>query len=108
MCGGAAMIVRRRWIAAGVGLALLALLIAPVFGIKIGQAQTSSLASSGSAYDALILLQDGGVPEGVVSPLEMLGEGDSAQARQSSTDDVVANSSAVDGVATAFAPTSDD
>ena len=104
----AAMIVRRRWIAAGVGLALLALLIAPVFGIKIGQAQTSSLASSGSAYDALILLQDGGVPEGVVSPLEMLVEGDSAQARQSSTDDVVANSSAVDGVATAFAPTSDD
>ena len=104
----AAMIVRRRWIAAGVGLALLALLIAPVFGIKIGQAQTSSLASSGSAYDSLILLQDGGVPEGVVSPLEMLVEGDSAQARQSSTDDVVANSSAVDGVATAFAPTSDD
>ncbi|MCZ3387256.1 MAG: MMPL family transporter [Actinomycetia bacterium] len=101
----AALIVRRRWIAAGVALALLGLLIAPVFGIKIGQAQTSSLASSGSAYEALNLLEEGGVPDGVVSPLEMIVDGDSEAARTSSTDQVVANTSQVDGVSTAFAPT---
>ncbi len=103
--GWAAMIVRRRWIAAGVALALLALLIMPVFGIKIGQAQTSSLASSGPAFEALQLLQDGGVPDGVVSPLEMLVEGDSSEARASSTDEVVANTNDVDGIEAAFAPT---
>lgn len=103
----AAVIVRRRWIAAGVALALLGLLIAPVFGIKIGQAQTSSLASSGPAYEALNLLTDGGVPDGVVSPLEMIVEGDSAAARTPSMDQVVANTSQVDGVSAAFAPNGD-
>jgi RND superfamily putative drug exporter len=43
----ARLIVRRRWIAAGVALLLLGALIIPIFGIKIGQAQTSSLASGG-------------------------------------------------------------
>ncbi len=100
----AAMIVRRRWLAAGVALILLGLLIFPVFGIKIGQSQTSSLASSGSAFEALQLLQDGGVPGGVVSPLEMLVDGESAEARTSSTDKVVANTNEVDGIDAAFAP----
>jgi RND superfamily putative drug exporter len=79
-----------------------------VFGIKIGQAQTSSLASSGPAYEALQLLQDGGVPKGVVSPLEMLVDGETEDARTSSTDEVVTNTKAVDGVAAAFAPASDE
>ncbi|MCZ3388212.1 MAG: MMPL family transporter [Actinomycetia bacterium] len=100
----AAMIVRRRWIAAGVALVLLGLLISPIFGIKIGQAQTSSLASSGSAFEALQLLEDGGVPVGVVSPLELLVEADSVESRTSSTDEVVANTNAVDGIDAAFAP----
>ena len=39
------MVVRWRWLAAAVALGVLALLIVPVFGIKIGQAQTASLAS---------------------------------------------------------------
>lgn len=100
----AAMIVRRRWLAAGVALLLLGLLIFPVFGIKIGQSQTSSLASSGAAFDALQLLQDGGVPGGVVSPLEMLVDGESSTARESSTGEVVANTAEVEGIDAAFAP----
>ncbi len=100
----AALIVRRRWIAAGVGLVLLGLLIAPVFGIKIGQAQTSSLASSGSAFEALQLLKDGGVPDGVVSPMELLVVADSAESRTTATNQVVANTNEVEGVDAPFAP----
>jgi RND superfamily putative drug exporter len=87
-----------------VALILLGLMIFPVFGIKIGWSQTSSLASSGSAFEALQLLQDGGVPGGVVSPLEMLVDGESAEARTSSTEEVVANTNEVDGIDAAFAP----
>jgi putative drug exporter of the RND superfamily len=46
----ARLIVRRRWIAAGVALVLLGIIIAPVFGLKIGQSNTESLASSGPAF----------------------------------------------------------
>ncbi|MEO8329502.1 MAG: MMPL family transporter, partial [Candidatus Nanopelagicales bacterium] len=101
-----ALIVRRRWWAAGVALVLLGLMIAPVFGIKIGQSQTDSLASSGPAYEALQTLHDGGVPEGVISPLEVLVEGADPASIADSADQVVSNSLTVDGVSAAFAPDS--
>ena len=68
----ARLIVRRRWIAAGAAAIVLGLIIAPVFGIKIGQAGTASLARSGPAYDALRTLQTGGVGDGVLTPIEVL------------------------------------
>ena len=97
----ARMIVRRRWVAAGVALLLLGALVLPVFGIKIGQAQTDSLASGGPAYEQLQRLRDGGVPGGVVSPMEVLVTGPDAAA---SAQEVVAKAPGVDGVAGAFAP----
>jgi len=100
----AAMIVRRRWWAAGIAVGLLLVMISPVLGIKIGQAQTDSLASGGPAYEALQTLRDGGVPDGVISPLEVLIETDGAAAISDSADEVVANSSSVEGVSAAFAP----
>jgi RND superfamily putative drug exporter len=100
----AALVVRRKWIAAGVAIAMLGLLVAPVFDIRIGQAQTDSLASSGPAFDALQTLQDGGVPAGVVSPMELLTTGSSEEALSSSADQVVSNTDPVDGVAAAFQP----
>jgi RND superfamily putative drug exporter len=100
----ARLIVRRRWIAAGVALLLLGLLIMPIFGIKIGQAQTSSLASGGPAYETLQVLHDGGVPGGIVSPMEVLVTGpDSA----TSADEVAVKAREVDDVAAAFAPDND-
>ena len=69
-------VVRWRWVAAGVALVILGALIIPIFGIKIGQAQTGSLASGGPAYEQLQTLHDGGVPGGIVSPMEVLVEGD--------------------------------
>ena len=99
----ARLIVRWRWVAVAVALVLLTALVVPIFGIKIGQAQTSSLASSGPAHDNLQTLADGGVPSGVVSPLEVLVKGPDAGG---SAAEVVRRSGVVDGVAAAMAPDS--
>ncbi len=92
---------RRRWLAAGVGLVLLGLLVAPVFAIKVGQARTESLASTGPAVETLATLRSGGVPAGIVTPLEVLVRGGQAAA---SADQVVERAQAVPGVAFAVAP----
>jgi RND superfamily putative drug exporter len=97
----ARLVVRQRWVAAGVALLVLGALVVPIFGIKIGQAQTDSLASGGPAYEHLVALRDGGVPGGVVSPMEVLVTGDDVAG---SADKVVEAATKVDGVATAFAP----
>jgi RND superfamily putative drug exporter len=89
----ARLIVRFRWAAVGVALALLGLLIAPVFGIAIGQANSASLANSGPAYEALRTLRDGGVGTGVLTPIEVAVHGDGQAA--------AAAASKVDGVLTA-------
>ncbi len=90
-----------RWVAAGLGLVLLGLLIAPVFGIKVGQARTEALATQGPAVETLAALREGGVPAGIVTPLEVLvrGEDPAGGAAQ-----VVQEVASVDGVAFAVAP----
>jgi len=65
-------IVRRRGLAALVAAVVLGLLIAPVFSIKIGNADVASLARSGPAYDTLTTLTSAGVGEGVLTPIEVL------------------------------------
>ncbi|HVE98648.1 MAG TPA: MMPL family transporter [Mycobacteriales bacterium] len=70
----AAAVVRRRWLVAGVALAILALLVAPVFQIKIGLANTDSLTKAGPAFDAYQRLKAGGLPDGIVTPMEVIVE----------------------------------
>jgi RND superfamily putative drug exporter len=53
-------------------VAVLAALIAVFFSIKIGQSSVESLASSGPAYESLQTLRDGGVPQGALTPIEVL------------------------------------
>ncbi|MDP9317890.1 MAG: MMPL family transporter, partial [Actinomycetota bacterium] len=65
-------IVRRRFVAAGVALVALALLIVPVFSLKIGQSGIASLARNGPAYTALQTLRSGGFGSGVLTPVEVL------------------------------------
>jgi RND superfamily putative drug exporter len=96
----ARLISNHRWVAAGVGLVLLGLLIAPVFGIKVGLAGTPSLAKAGPAVETLADLRTGGVPAGIVTPLELLVKGDQAAAQA-----VADKAAAVDGIAYAIAPT---
>ena len=68
----ARLIVRRRWLAAGAALIALGVLIAPVFGLRIGQSDLASLARSGPAYDTLQDLRKGGVGAGVLTPITVL------------------------------------
>jgi RND superfamily putative drug exporter len=77
----ARLIVGHRGIATGVAVVLLALLIIPVFGLKIGQGSSiESLARSGPRFDALQTLTDGGVGTGVLTPIEVLVPASDAQA----------------------------
>jgi putative drug exporter of the RND superfamily len=84
----ARLIVRRRWIAAGVALVLLGIIIAPVFGLKIGQSNTESLASSGPAFETLRALEENGVGDGVITPIAVLVPDDQAGAAIGAADDV--------------------
>ena len=90
----ARLIVRRRWVAAGVALVLLGLVITPVAGLKIGQSGTDSLARSGPPFQTLQALRAGGVGNGVLTPIEVLVPQDRAAAS-------VAAARAVPGVRTA-------
>jgi len=75
----ARLIVRRRWVAAVVALAAIGVLFVSFLGIKIGAADSSSLAHSGPAYDSLQTLAKGGVTTGVLTPIEVLAQTDKAQ-----------------------------
>jgi RND superfamily putative drug exporter len=76
----AALVVRRRWLAAGSAITVLVALIAVFFGMKIGVSSSESLAKSGPAYEALQTLEHGGVSTGSLTPIEVLVESDRAQA----------------------------
>jgi putative drug exporter of the RND superfamily len=94
----ARLMVRRRWVAALVALAAIGVLFVSFLGIKIGAADSSSLAHSGAAYDSLQTLEKGGVNTGVLTPIEVLTETAKAQ----SVADALAE---VDGVTRAVVPT---
>ena len=76
----AGLIVRHRFVAVGAALVALALLITPVFGLKIGTSGIASLAKSGPAYETLQTLRAGGVGAGVLTPIEVLVPSDKAEA----------------------------
>ncbi|HZU40200.1 MAG TPA: MMPL family transporter [Solirubrobacteraceae bacterium] len=65
-------IVRNRWAAAAAAVAILAVLIVPVFSLTTGQTSASALARSGAAHAAYQRLVSGGVPSGVLTPVEVL------------------------------------
>jgi putative drug exporter of the RND superfamily len=75
----ARMVVRHRVIATAAAGVVLALLIIPVFSLKIGQTGIASLASSGPRYDALQTLTHGGIGTGVLTPIEVIVPADKAQ-----------------------------
>jgi putative drug exporter of the RND superfamily len=65
-------VIRWRWAAAGGALVLLGLFAAPALHIKVGETGVDALAKSGSAYDAYQVLHRGGIPSGVLTPIEVL------------------------------------
>jgi len=68
----ARFIVAHRFVATAAAMVMLALLIIPVFSLKIGQSGLESQARSGPRYDALQTLRDGGVEPGILTPVEVL------------------------------------
>jgi putative drug exporter of the RND superfamily len=64
--------VRLRWPAAIAAVAVLALLIAPIFKLQTGETSSSALAKSGPAHAAFARIRAGGAPSGVLTPIEVL------------------------------------
>jgi RND superfamily putative drug exporter len=93
----AALVVRRRWIAAIVAVAALGACIGVFTSAKIGLASSASLAKSGPAYETLQTLEHGGVSTGALTPVEAL-------VRDAAVPSVVAAFSKVDGVSHVLVP----
>ena len=62
----------RRWLASGAALVILAVLIFPVFGLKIGTSGIDSLSRSGAPFETLQKLDAAGVDSGVLTPIVVL------------------------------------
>src|SRR5438270_9545492 len=94
----ARLVVRRKFLAAGVALLILGALFGSFVGIRIGLASSSSLAKNGAAHSALQPVRDGGVSTGVLTPMEVL-------VKQGTADSVAAAAKKIDGVQTAVVTT---
>src|SRR5579875_2896897 len=91
---------RRRWVAALAGAGILALLAVPGLSLHLGEPGSSAQATSGPAHQALATLTRGGVPSGVITPVEVLTDG--------SPDAVASRAGHQDGVYAAVAPATAD
>ncbi len=77
----AQLVVRRRWIAAIAGLAIILALALPALSLKSGQASANSLAADGGpAAAAFHEIEREGTPSGIVFPVQLLVHGGRAGA----------------------------
>jgi putative drug exporter of the RND superfamily len=97
----AGLVVRRKWLAAGVGAAVLAVLMIPAFSLTTGRTGPEALAKSGPAHDAFDRLVAGGVPRGALTPIEVLSSAEEAPA-------IKAQLASVPGIAGAVMSTTAD
>jgi putative drug exporter of the RND superfamily len=95
-------IARRRWLAAGAGVAVIVALALAATDLRLGGSDADTVARSGDAKRALVALEDAGIGEGALLPHEVLVMGGTDPAR------VAAALSAVQGVQGAVAPTALD
>jgi putative drug exporter of the RND superfamily len=91
---------RRRWLAAGAGMAIIVALAFSATDLQLGSSDADTVAKSGEAKDALVALERSGIGEGALLPHEVLIEGDT-DPRQ-----VAADLREVGGVHGAIAPDS--
>jgi RND superfamily putative drug exporter len=66
------LVVRRRWWAAGIALAILAALVIPATQIQVGNASPDSLSKSGDAHAGLVALEKSGIGAGVLTEFAVL------------------------------------
>ena len=75
-------IVRRRWIAGLVGLAVVVALAIPAFSINTAEPLARSLPGGGPATTAFATLRSEGIPSAVVFPIQILAQGGTAGAER--------------------------
>ncbi len=66
------LVVRRRWLAAGLAIGVLAALAIPALSLNIGDPKANSLAKAGEAYQGLSALEQAGIGPGALNPFEIL------------------------------------
>src|SRR3954452_8767024 len=68
-------VARRRWLAAGVGMAVVLALVVAATDLQLGSSDADTVARSGDAKDGLVALERAGVGEGSILPHEILVTG---------------------------------
>jgi RND superfamily putative drug exporter len=81
----ARMIVRRRWIAGILGLAMVLGLAVPALSMNTGQPRADSLGGTGQPAQTLHALESTGVPSAVVFPIQVLTHGGPGAAQRAMT-----------------------
>ncbi len=95
----ARLIVRYRWIAAFVGIAILVVLLIPATHVKVGNPTANSLGGSGAPLAGLTALEQSGLGPGVLSPFEVL-------IKNNDPTSVATQLNSVTGIQSSFAPNS--
>jgi RND superfamily putative drug exporter len=95
-------VARRRWVAAGAGMAVVVALAIAATDLQLGASDANTLAKSGNARDGLVALAQAGIGEGSLLPHEILIEGDT------NPDQVAADLRGVEGIHGAVAPQTAD
>jgi putative drug exporter of the RND superfamily len=91
---------RRRWLAAGAGMAVILALVFAATDLQLGTSDADTIAKSGDAKEGLVALEDAGIGEGSLLPHEVLVEG------ATNPDQVAADLRGVEGIHGAVAPDS--
>jgi putative drug exporter of the RND superfamily len=89
---------RRRWVAAGAGMAVVLALVVAATDLQVGTSDANTIAKSGDAKQGLVALEDAGIGEGSLLPHEILVTG------TSDPDRVAAELERVEGIHGAVAP----
>jgi len=95
-------VARRRWVAAGAGMAVVLALAFAATNLQLGTSDADTMAKHGDAKEGLTALEDAGIGEGSILPHEILVTG------QTNPDTLAADLSKVEGIQVAVAPTGSD
>jgi RND superfamily putative drug exporter len=95
-------VTRRRWLAAGAGMAVILALVWQAADLQLGAADADTVAKSGDSYEGLVALEEAGIGEGVLLPHEILVRGDT------SPEELAASLDGIEGIHGAVAPDSPD
>jgi putative drug exporter of the RND superfamily len=91
---------RRRWVAAGAGMAVILALVVAATDLQLGSSDANTIAKSGDAKEGLVALEDAGIGEGSLLPHEILVGGNSDPQQ------IAAGLEGVEGIHGAVAPES--